>query len=188
MIKFRLFSVDFKIDFSFFMFMALVFMTNNYSSVIIFFLACAVHETGHLIAMFFTGAEVKSISISGLGINIMQSRKNLISSFRSLIILSGGVLVNLLIFLSGIFCSNFENMNLMLFFFNILPFRNLDGGSIILCIGEMLNRDFTAEMILKVFSVIFFLLAFFLIYIYGYPVFPAGAVILYYCVSEFIYL
>ena len=118
----------------------------------------------------------------------MQSRKNLISSFRSLIILSGGVLVNLLIFLSGIFCRNFENINLMLFFFNILPFRNLDGGSIILCIGEMLNRDFTAEMILKVFSVIFFLLAFFLIYIYGYPVFPAGAVILYYCVSEFIYL
>lgn len=188
MIKFRLFSVDFKIDFSFFMFMALVFMTNNYHSVMMFFLACAVHEMGHLIAMFFMGAEVKSVTVSGLGINIMQSRKNLISSFRSLVILSGGVLVNLLIFVSGIFCDDFENINLILFFFNILPFRNLDGGSIILCIGEMLNRDFTAEMILKAFSVIFFLLAFLLIYIYKLSAVPTVAVILYYCISELIYL
>lgn len=186
MIKFRIFSADFKIDFSFFMFTALVFMTNNYRMAMMFFVACAVHEFGHLIAMLMTGAEIKSIFISGLGINIMQSRKNLVSSGRSLFILSGGIAVNLLIFLSGKFCSDFAQINLMLFVFNILPFRNLDGGSIILCIGEMLNKDFTAEIILKILAVVFSVLVFFMIYIYGFSAVPTGAVILYYCFSEFI--
>lgn len=186
MIKLRIFSAEFKIDFSFFMFTALVFMTNNYRSAVMFFTACAVHEAGHLIAMLFTGAEIKSILISGLGINIMQSRENLISSGRSLFILAGGVTVNLLIFLSGKFCSDFLQINLMLFVFNILPFRNLDGGSIILCIGEILNCELAAEIILKTFAVIFSVLVFFMIYMYGFSVVPAGAVILYYCFSEFI--
>ncbi|MDD7185648.1 MAG: hypothetical protein SPE43_07635 [Ruminococcus sp.] len=186
MIKFRILSADFKIDFSFFMFMALIFMTNNYRNIIMFFTACAVHELGHLVAMLFTGAEIKSIFISGLGINIMQSRENLISSGRSLLILSGGITLNLLIFLSGFFCSDFAQINLMLFIFNILPFRNLDGGSIILCIGEILNLEFTAEIILKIFAVIFSVLVFFMIYLYGFSALPAGAVILYYCFSELI--
>lgn len=186
MIKFRILSADFKIDFSFFMFTALIFLTNNYRNIIMFFTACAVHELGHLLAMLFTGAEIKSILISGLGINIMQSRENLISSGRSLFILSGGLILNLLIFISGIFCSDFTQINFMLFVFNILPFRNLDGGSIILCIGEMLNLEFIAEIILKIFAVIFSVLVFFMIYIYGFSAVLAGAVILYYCFSEFI--
>lgn len=188
MIKFRILSVEFKVDFSFFMFTALVFMTNNYSNIMMFFLACAVHEFGHLILMLFTGAEIKSICISGLGINIIQSRENLISSGRSLLILSGGIAVNLLIFLSGRFRSDFTQINLMLFVFNILPFRNLDGGSIILCIGEMLNLEFTAEIILKILAVVFSVLVFFMIYIYGFSAVPTGAVILYYCFCEFIEL
>ena len=88
--------------------------------------------------------------------------------------------------LSGFFCSDFAQINLMLFIFNILPFRNLDGGSIILCIGEILNLEFTAEIILKIFAVIFSVLVFFMIYLYGFSALPAGAVILYYCFSELI--
>ena len=186
MISFRIFSTDFRISFSFFMFTALVFMTNNYHSIVMFFMACAVHEAGHLVIMCVLRAEIKSVFIIGLGIRIVQSRENLVSNYRNLAILSGGIAVNLLVFLSGIFNRNFADMNLMLCIFNLLPFRNLDGGNIILCIGELLNAEYISEIVLKIFAVIMTALSFLLIYIFGFSAFPIAAVILYYCFSEII--
>jgi len=186
MIRFRMFSTDFRIDFSFFMFTALVFMTNDYRSITMFFLACAVHEMGHLITMCILGAGTKSVFISGLGIRIIQSRDRLISFGRTLVILISGALVNFLIFVSGFFDSQFAFINLMLCIFNLLPFRNLDGGSIIICIGEYFNVGYIVEIFMKIFSAVMILTVFFLVYIYGFPILYAGAVILYYCFSELI--
>lgn len=169
------------------MFMALVFMINNTDDILIFFISCAFHELGHLIAMFISGAESREVYISGLGIKIIQSRNNMVSVWRNLIILVSGSLVNFLIFALGyrVFSPAILTVNLTLCIFNMLPFRNLDGGSILICIGEILSADYIFEIILKVFSVIFMLLVFIMIYIYGFTLIPAGAVILYYCISEF---
>ncbi len=186
MIKFRMFSTDFRIDFSFFMFTALVFMTNDYRSITMFFLACAVHEMGHLVTMCILGTGTKSVFISGLGIRIIQNRERLISFRRTLAILVSGALVNFLIFISGFFDSQFAFINLILCIFNLLPFRNLDGGSILICIGEHFNAEYIAEIFMKIFYVITILTVFFLVCIYGFSILYVGAVILYYCFSEII--
>jgi len=186
MIKFRIFSTEIRIGFSFFMFMALIFMMNNLRSIMMFFLACAVHEAGHLTAMCILGAESRCIIISGLGIRIVQSRDNMISCFRTIIILLSGVIVNFLIFVSGFFESEFSEINLILFLFNMLPFRNLDGGSILLCIGEILKREYESEILLRILAIVISVIIFLLVYIYGQTAIPAGAVILYYCFSELI--
>ncbi|MDE5946013.1 MAG: hypothetical protein K2G63_01705 [Oscillospiraceae bacterium] len=162
-------------------------MINNTDDILIFFVSCAFHELGHLIAMFISGAESREVYISGLGIKIVQSRNNMISVWRTLIILLSGSLFNFLIFLLGykILSPEILTVNLILCIFNMLPFRNLDGGSILICIGEILNADYIFEIILKVFSVIILIAVLILIYIYGFEIIPAGAVILYYCISEF---
>lgn len=189
MIKFKILSTEFKIDFSFFMFMALIFMTGESKDIIIFFVSCVLHELGHLTAMCIFGAKSRSVYISGLGVKIIQSRENMISTARSVIILLSGAAVNYLIFILadfGMFSNEFSEVNLVLFIFNMLPFRNLDGGSILLCIGELLNKEYLFEVILKIFALLICIIIFVIIYIYGFSVIPASAVILYYCFCELI--
>lgn len=186
MIKFRIFSTEVKIDFSFFMFMALIFMMNNPDRILLFFVSCIIHEMGHLIAMSIFNAESKSICISGLGIKILQSRNIMLNSGKSLIILICGPLINLIIYLFGIniFSQDFLNINMTLFLFNMLPFRNLDGGSIIVYIGEILNMERFFNSILKISAVVITLLMLCAVYFFGGSVIMGASIILYYCFSE----
>lgn len=167
------------------MFMALIFMTNDSDDIMMFFFACTLHELGHLSAMYILGAKSKSVYISGLGIKIVQSSEKLISSERNLIILLSGPFLNLLIFYSGIFSEAFSQMNIILFAFNMLPFRKLDGGSILILISEIFHIEYAMEIFIKGFAILAFIAVFFALYFFGLKILSLCAVILYYCFSEF---
>lgn len=97
------------------------------------FIACMIHESGHLAAVLFTGGDIKKVSFSATGIRVVRSEEIMSSVSEDIIILLSGPAASLIasaILLYGKF-SYFSSVNLILGLFNLLPFSALDGGSVI---------------------------------------------------------
>ena len=130
-----------KVDFSFLLFNAVVFMMRDGGDVFAFYTACAVHEAGHIITAHLLGVAIKRVELSGFGMIMTAEKQPLMPITRSIAISAAGPAVNLLIFavmsIAGR-SGNFMTLNLAAAMYNLLPYDTLDGGAIIsmLCEGR----------------------------------------------------
>lgn len=128
-------------------------MCKNYLCAVIF---SSLHELGHLIPMFIYGCEVKEISLDGLGIRIDKKMSSM-SYENECITALCGPFVNLVFALvfavlktrSDVFVLPF-NINIGLFFINMLPVRTLDGGRFVRC---FLLKYFDEEKVYRISSI-----------------------------------
>ena len=93
-----------------------------------FYAVCIIHELGHLFAVCITGGKIRSVVFSGTGV-VITPEKN---SPHELFVMLSGPCANLVVFIIfniiGI-GQIFRLLNLGTAFYNLLPYRQLDGGA-----------------------------------------------------------
>ena len=105
------------------------------------FLACAVHEVGHLLAIRALGGRVEELRLTGLGAVMVSGR---VLSYREecLVALAGPVASFLLTLGLAPFCPTLAGVSLVLGLFNFLPLSPLDGGRILgVAVSQMAGPD-----------------------------------------------
>ena len=161
------FKTSVSIKFSFLATVALLTLSETSASVFMSLMSCFLHETGHLLAMFLFGVDVKKIVLYGAGIKIIRGY-SLKEKKKEFIILISGCLMNIIMFLLFFFLKGdsfktFAVINLVTAIFNILPIKSLDGGAILLLLTEEKPHLFVfvnilTTIITPLFVVVFILL------------------------------
>lgn len=87
-------------------------------------LYCALHELSHLAALLTVGGKADALKFSFYGLALTYSSK--LSKKNEIFVLICGPLANLILYFI-----TYNELNLILFFLNILPVYPLDGGRIL---------------------------------------------------------
>ena len=145
-----------KADFSFFVFAALIFLLKDKYTACGFVMVCALHETGHFAAIVIFRAKIKMLRFSASGIRIETEKSGIVPIYRSIIILLSGPAANIILFILLEFSGRYHQtalLSLAAGLYNLLPYRQLDGGSAIelLLTGSLHEREL--RTILKIVRV-----------------------------------
>ncbi|MDE6670968.1 MAG: hypothetical protein K2K16_02100 [Ruminococcus sp.] len=164
-------NTTYRLDFSFLVFNALIFLMRENNTVMTFYAVCIIHELGHLFAISLTGGKIKSVVFSGTGVIITPER----NSRHELFIMLAGAGANLIAFvllsISGI-GGMFRLLNLCTAIYNLLPYRQLDGGSALSLIIDGTPYERTVNMILMVVRLIFSGVLLLAVFLYGRDFIP----------------
>ncbi len=121
-----------RIDFSFLLFNALIFLLRDEELILSFYAVCLIHEGGHLVAICLTGERLRSLELSGFGIKMITSENDTIFSPGRILVLLAGALANfiaypLLLCVGGLLPA----LDLWAGIYNLLPYSSLDGGAVL---------------------------------------------------------
>ncbi len=167
--KFKIFSTEINISFFFMAFLTLILIVDKTGFVLPVFLATALHEAGHLAAMCVFDCQPKKINLIPGSIQIVSAFK--VKPQGELFILLSGPLANLLFaavffalyyFFNFVPFVSFSAVNLLIFAFNLLPVRGLDGGSILYLLLAKIAHNSKCEVILDIISLLCGVIAVFL--------------------------
>lgn len=150
MFSFRAGKTEISVDIGFLAVIAIISLTGK-SFCLYSFIACIIHEAGHLAAIVTAGRNVKSISFSITGVTIFHSSDKLESYFGEMAVLAAGPAANLAAAAALYHYGNisFAAVNLILGVFNLLPFSSLDGGSIISLFVRNMNNAGNQSAVMK---------------------------------------
>lgn len=126
-------GVCIKADFTFLLFMTLLFMQKDSAVTVCFFGMCLIHELGHAAALAAVGGRVSALVFSGTGIRMIPARDRLLPFGSELFVLFAGPAVNLILFAVLTLCGAsevFAALNLWGGLMNLLPCKVLDGGAV----------------------------------------------------------
>lgn len=144
MIEFKIKNISYRLDFSFFLLWAMIYLLGRERLILPTFIACLIHEMGHIIVMILSKKKIKSIEFRGTGIKIIPIYDKILSWGWDMAIISSGCISNFL--LSMIIISfkiaplyDLACVSFSLGFFNLLPFRHLDGGCIVALLRDLKN-------------------------------------------------
>ena len=143
-----------RLHFSFLVFTALLFLMRSNSLIINFSAVCAVHEAGHIIAAQLCGKRVAAVDITGFGIRMETDRSCISPVSHDAFILLAGPAVNLVIYILPVFYCLGEELRLLSLaaaLYNLLPYRQLDGGALIALFTE---GTVTESAIVKILTII----------------------------------
>lgn len=119
------------VDFGFPAVLALILLAADRSFLLKVLAVCLLHECGHGIAMWLTGAGLREIRLCGAGMQL-RTRTAVLSRFAQNLIYLAGPAVNLLF---GVLLWTFQKelaiLHLCMGTFNLLPYECLDGGAIL---------------------------------------------------------
>lgn len=181
-------GVKIRIEFSFLVFLTLLFLIKNSMTVFCFFTVCLVHEAGHAAAVCFAGGSLSEIIFCGMGIRMIPSRGRILPLKSELFILLAGPAVNLVlfVFLNAIDPGNmFALLNLCAAVFNLMPYKLLDGGSAINLLSENTAHEKTVGTIMTAVRIMLTLMALAVSVMYGKNYFPLFCIAVFYLFSEF---
>ena len=157
--KFKILSVEVNVSFFFFAFLTLMLIIDKTGFVLPVFLATVIHEAGHLAAMYVLKCQPKKISLIPGSIQIVRSF--CVKRQGEIFILFSGPLANLTLtalsflfyyFTEFDFFFTLSAVNLLVFAFNLLPLRGLDGGSILYIVLEKIFQNAKSEIIIDIIS------------------------------------
>lgn len=138
--EFYIHNVKIRLTFGFFAVWAIILIQSTSSlTAVMSLLACLLHESGHLLAMKICGAGAERIIFYSGGIALKRHIGSAMPhTSQEIFILSGGCIVNLLLFIISEIAGArlFGMINLVLMMFNLLPLPSLDGGRIIMLLAE----------------------------------------------------
>lgn len=163
MIKLDIFGKTFIFRFGFFTVIAIFCLLDAPELAAVSACSCTVHELGHLFGAVLFEVRVKTVTFWAGGVKMITER-NLRPLSYDIIILLAGPLFN---FISAVYMQFTGNtpalaVNLFLGIFNLLPFSELDGGSVLRLFFEhkMINPDIFMKITAAVFSLFLFLYLF----------------------------
>ncbi len=117
------------------------------------------HEIGHLLVCFLFNYKVDKVEIYPFG-GITKIDKHLNDSiYHDLLLASGGIIVQSIIYFMGYFRlinnSFFLDLNYKILLFNLIPIIPLDGSKIIF---ELLNKFFSFYRALNIYTIVSFVM------------------------------
>ena len=134
MISFRISKLRIRIDFSFLVFTALIFLVKSGAEIFRFSFVCQLHELGHAAALCFCGGELSELMFCGTGIKMIPKRTSFLSLSSEAAVLLAGPAVNVIMWAV---CravgadGKLAVLSLAAAAFNMLPYDFLDGGGLI---------------------------------------------------------
>ena len=139
MISFCVGKLKITIDIGFLAVIALVSMSGE--NCIAAFSACLIHEIGHIIQILLCEYKTEKISCSISGVKIITASGRVHSVYEELGVITGGVTANIaaaviMFAINGGRPDIFIVTNIIIAFFNLLPYSCLDGGSAIRTVVE----------------------------------------------------
>lgn len=181
-------GVKIRVEFSFLVFLTLLFLIKSGRTVFCFFTVCLVHEAGHAAAVCFAGGSLSEIIFCGLGIRMIPRRDRILPLKSELLILLAGPAVNLVLFLllNAIDPGNmFAVLNLCAAVFNLMPYKLLDGGSVINLLSENTAYEKTVGTAMTAVRIMLTIMALTVSVRYGKDYFPLFCIAVFYLFSEF---
>lgn len=170
-IKFK--ETKIKISFFFALAITLIGIFDKTNSAILCMAAAALHELGHLSAIYFFREKPKEIVLTPFGIRIERNENNSLSFIKEIICAFSGPLVNIVLAL--IFRGTyFSEINIVMATLNLLPCEPLDGSKII---ENFLKIKFSWEKVEKISLVLSCITVF--------PVAVVGFIILFHSKGNF---
>ena len=162
MISLRIKGCAVRFYFSFFVFNALVFILRDSRLMLAFYTACAVHESGHILAVLSCGGHIKAVELSGTGIRMIMRKGGIVPVRSSLFVLLAGPAANIIVFfivkLAG--CKGaFPLLDLTAAVYNMLPYNSLDGGAVIALLTAGTVYERAADIVLTAVKLIIVLFA-----------------------------
>lgn len=145
-------KVKIQIDSSFVAFVCAYYFFNPMKTFWPFLFSAALHEGGHLLAMFLCDVKVHTLRLRASGAVISADA---MPYWKELLVAAAGPFVNLLLLLA----STRNNalmavVNLCLFVYNLLPIYPLDGGRILHALMYMLLPPNAAETMIKTVQIL----------------------------------
>lgn len=134
--RFKLFGVEIQVSFLFSVVIALMLVMDKTGLALPTFIAAALHELGHMLAMWAAGCQPKKIRLAPACVQIVRGYPR--KKYGELAIALCGPAANLSVYLTvrliyigcgGEQLLNFALINLLLAAFNMLPVSGLDGGT-----------------------------------------------------------
>lgn len=150
MISFRSGRTELRIYFSFLVFNALLFLLDSRAAAG-FYAAAAVHECAHIIAAMLCGQRLLSVELRGTGI-LMTPEKNAAAPVRyGAAVLMSGPAANIALWGVLTVLPGHERTaaaSLMLGLYNLLPYKQLDGGALLslFTCGSLRERETEAVL------------------------------------------
>lgn len=136
-----------RVNFSFLLFNALLFLFCDAGMILSFYAVCALHELGHIAALKLTGGELRCVELSCFGIRMTAAPAA--DTKRGAAVLLSGPMANLALYvlLEGLgHGGRMASLSLAAGVFNLLPFSCLDGGALL----EMLAEGRACERMIRV--------------------------------------
>ena len=149
---FRLFGIKFKISVIFAISLSLFLAFDSSKSFLPLLISIFVHESSHIFFLCFFNAKPSEINLDMGTINIKNN--TVLNSVEEIIVLFAGPLSNLILYLISDVLgnyNNFKNINLCLFFVNMLLVDGLDGGEMFKIV---LYKNFSTKTIDKILNVV----------------------------------
>lgn len=194
--NFRVSGIKIEVSFLFAAIIALLFITDKTGLFAPSFLACLIHETGHLAAMKAVKSQVKSISLKPAAVEITRSPCK--SAKSIMIIQASGPLSNITVFAVFLILSFSVHCETLLIFavinlaygaFNLLPVKGLDGGNLLytlVCRFHGAKKAETALFITTALAAVFAVFLSVCSVIIKKPSIPAAVTAVYFIISIFI--
>lgn len=152
-----------RVDLKILFFFAFFYFTKQLNLYILTLFFALIHECSHIIVAKLLGLKIQSIEFMPFGFftnmqasiddyNIKFGKSNLVE-FKKIFIVIAGPLLNLfLAFVLSSLDKTIVYVNLVLFFFNIIPIFPLDGGRLLKSILKIILGPEKAQNITKIFT------------------------------------
>lgn len=151
--RFKIFETKVTVSFLFMTMICILLLTDRTGFILPMLFAVLIHETGHLFLMWLFGCAPSEINLIPASVRITASAQR--EKGPNILILFFGPFLNIIIFLV-IFLNYkvfgeerflvFALVNLIYGVFNLLPFKGLDGGSILEELISPLGRKNTVRI------------------------------------------
>jgi Zn-dependent protease len=155
--QFKVKGINIKISFSFFALLLLMLLNNLKSIVFISVITALYHEIVHLIFLSIFKCKPEKITLNIFGGNIIRKQNSKSTAVKETIINLSAPLINIIsgtiIYIYNPFCL-WGHVNIVLGFFNILPFYNFDGGNALKHICMLFFTEKTTDRIINLLSVL----------------------------------
>ncbi len=148
-LKFKIGNTKIEISFLFTALISIMIFFDNTGLLGYFFAVAGIHEAAHLSVMWALRSAPDKIKLVPGGIFIID--KSLNTFLEDSLILIAGPLSNLICFL--VFKGDFSLISLLLFIYNSLPVKGLDGGSLVFIIVNRLVNLRVADITLNILTV-----------------------------------
>lgn len=142
-----------KINYSFIFLLIFSLYTGYIDKLLVFLLCLILHELGHIFFIIIYNVKIKKIYLYAYGFSMTLDdiRFDNIKKYQKILVFSGGILVNLLLFII-FYKSDFGRNNLLLFSFNLLPIYPLDGYNLL---KQFINNTLLNNIVIICLIVLF---------------------------------
>lgn len=154
--EFRLGDLNTRFTFGFFTLLAVYFLLDQSGMGFPMLCGVAIHEAGHIAAMWRCGAKIQRMEFAFYGVRL--EKRGLLSYRQEAAVYLGGVCANAITVLGCVLLGRtgfFAQVNLLLILFHLLPVGRLDGGALLRLAVSRAGYPEQAETVQLVVGILF---------------------------------